>query len=93
MKLSQRILEYLHRKNGELIALHGDARLVRHLNGATNSAAARATTVPTTRGGFAEASEQSQLTAIQTALPLLMGKRLQAFNTGPDHAALKAVGS
>ncbi len=33
MKLSQRLLEYLHRNDGELIALHGDARLVRHLNG------------------------------------------------------------
>ena len=33
MQLSQRILEYLHRDDGELIALHGDARLVRHVNG------------------------------------------------------------
>ena len=32
MKLN-RLLEYLHRDDGELIASQGEARLVRHLNG------------------------------------------------------------
>ena len=33
MKLNQRIQEYLHRDDGELIASFGAARLVRYLNG------------------------------------------------------------
>jgi hypothetical protein len=31
--LSARLLESLRHEDGELIALHGDARLMRHLNG------------------------------------------------------------
>jgi len=33
MKLNQRIHEYLHRDDGELIASFGDARLVKYLHG------------------------------------------------------------
>ena len=33
MKLSQRILEYLHRDYGETLATFGSARLVKHLSG------------------------------------------------------------